>query len=42
MIIPVGRTGGVQKLVRVVKKGGKLETQQVMYVRFVPMVKGND
>ena len=42
MIIPVGRTGGVQKLVRAVKKGGRLKTDDVMYVRFVPMVKGND
>lgn len=40
MIIPVGRTGGVQKLVRAVKKGGRLKTDDVMYVRFVPMVKG--
>jgi protein-L-isoaspartate(D-aspartate) O-methyltransferase len=42
MIIPVGRTGGVQKLVRAVKKGGRLKTDDVMYVRFVPMVKGSD
>jgi len=42
MIIPVGRAGDVQKLVRVVKKGGHLKTENVMYVRFVPMVKGND
>jgi protein-L-isoaspartate(D-aspartate) O-methyltransferase len=42
MIIPVGRTGGVQKLVRAVKKGGIFKTEDVMYVRFVPMVKGND
>jgi protein-L-isoaspartate(D-aspartate) O-methyltransferase len=42
MIIPVGRTGGVQKLVRAVKKEGRLRTEDVMYVRFVPMVKGRD
>jgi protein-L-isoaspartate(D-aspartate) O-methyltransferase len=42
MIIPVGRAGGVQKLVRAVKKGGRFRTQDVMYVRFVPMVKGNE
>jgi protein-L-isoaspartate(D-aspartate) O-methyltransferase len=42
MIIPVGRTGGVQKLVRAVKKGGVFKTEDVMYVRFVPMVKGRD
>jgi protein-L-isoaspartate(D-aspartate) O-methyltransferase len=41
MIIPVGREGGIQKLVRIMKKGGKLETQEVMHVRFVPMVRGD-
>ncbi len=41
MIIPVGREGGVQKLVKVIKKGGKVKTQAVMDVRFVPMVKGD-
>ncbi len=42
MIIPVGRAGGVQKLVRAVKEKDHLKTEDVMYVRFVPMVKGND
>jgi protein-L-isoaspartate(D-aspartate) O-methyltransferase len=42
MIIPVGSTGSVQKLVRLVKKGGRIKAENVMYVRFVPMVKGND
>jgi protein-L-isoaspartate(D-aspartate) O-methyltransferase len=42
MIIPVGRSGGVQKLVRAVKKGGVFKTEDVMYVRFVPMVKGRE
>jgi protein-L-isoaspartate(D-aspartate) O-methyltransferase len=42
MIIPVGRAGTIQKLVRAVKKKGKLETKVVMPVRFVPMVKGSD
>ena len=41
MIIPVGRAGAVQKLVLGVKKGGQLTTQEMMLVRFVPMV-GND
>jgi len=41
MIIPVGGKGGVQKLVKVTKKGGKIKTQAVMGVRFVPMVKGD-
>jgi len=38
MIIPVGRAGVVQKLVRGVKTGGRLKTEAVMLVRFVPMV----
>ena len=42
MIIPVGRKGAVQKLVRAVKKGGRLQTQEVMLVRFVPMVTADD
>lgn len=42
MIIPVGRAGAIQKLVRGIKKEGRLETKQVMHVRFVPMVKGRD
>jgi protein-L-isoaspartate(D-aspartate) O-methyltransferase len=41
MIIPVGDTNAVQKLVRVIKKGGRIETEAVMDVRFVPMVRGN-
>ncbi len=41
MIIPVGRAGAVQKLVSIVKKKGKLETKEVMYVRFVPMLRGD-
>jgi len=39
MIIPVGSTYGVQKLVRGVKKNGKLQTEDLLPVRFVPMVK---
>ncbi len=42
MIIPVGRAGAIQRLVRAVKKKGKLKTKEVMPVRFVPMVKGPD
>ena len=38
MIIPVGRKGAVQRLVRAVKRGGQLKTEEVMRVRFVPMV----
>jgi protein-L-isoaspartate(D-aspartate) O-methyltransferase len=40
MISPVGKAGSVQKLVRVVKKGGRVEQKDVMAVRFVPMVGG--
>jgi len=42
MIVPVGRAGGVQKLVRAVKKGGRLDAHEAMLVRFVPMVMGDD
>ncbi|MCF8084644.1 MAG: protein-L-isoaspartate O-methyltransferase, partial [Deltaproteobacteria bacterium] len=38
MIIPVGRVYGVQKLIKCVKRGGQLNTEEVMMVRFVPMV----
>jgi len=41
MIIPVGPAGAVQKLVRGIKKNGRLETREVMHVRFVPMVKNH-
>ena len=40
MIIPVGKAGSVQKLVRAVKKKGSLVANGVMLVRFVPMVGG--
>ena len=42
IIIPVGRKGAVQKLVRAVKTGKLLKTEDVMLVRFVPMVSGDD
>lgn len=42
MIIPVGRAGAVQRLVRATKMGGQLKKKEVMLVRFVPMVKGHD
>jgi protein-L-isoaspartate(D-aspartate) O-methyltransferase len=41
MIIPVGKEGAVQKLVRAIKKGERLEKKEVMDVRFVPMVRDN-
>ena len=42
MIIPVGPVGGVQKLVKGVKKSGRMEIRDELSVRFVPMVKGKD
>jgi len=42
MIIPVGREGAVQRLMIGIKTKGRLKTQEVMLVRFVPMVQGND
>lgn len=37
MIIPVGREGGAQELVLLVKTAGKIERKNVLPVRFVPM-----
>lgn len=37
MIIPVGPERGIQRLVLLQKKDGKVERRAVMYVRFVPM-----
>ena len=42
MIIPVGGAGAVQELVRGVKVKGKFKRQDVLPVRFVPMVRGKD
>lgn len=39
MIIPVGKEGGVQKLIKVTKKNGRSEIQEERQVKFVPMVK---
>lgn len=41
MIIPVGKEGSIQKLVKATKKGGKIETRKEMDVRFVPMIGGD-
>ncbi len=41
LVLPVGRRGGVQRLIIGIKKGGKLETRDVLPVRFVPMIKGD-
>jgi len=37
LIMPVGEIGGVQVLTLLTKKNGKVEKQQVLGVRFVPM-----
>ncbi|MCP4682676.1 MAG: protein-L-isoaspartate(D-aspartate) O-methyltransferase, partial [Desulfobacterales bacterium] len=39
IIIPVGREGAIQNLVKAVKEKGRLKTKGMMPVRFVPMVK---
>jgi protein-L-isoaspartate(D-aspartate) O-methyltransferase len=40
LIAPVGES--VQKLVKLVRKGDKILTDEITYVRFVPMVKGSN
>ena len=42
MIVPVGRQGTVQKLIKAVKKKGRLVKKVEMPVLFVPMVKGRE
>jgi len=42
LIIPVGKVWAIQKLVRAVKEKGRLKTEAVMHVRFVPMIKGKE
>lgn len=39
IIIPVGPENSTQRLVRGVKQAGRIETESVLDVRFVPMVK---
>lgn len=41
IIIPVGKEGAVQQLVIGVKSGGRIQTEEVKPVRFVPMVRGD-
>jgi protein-L-isoaspartate(D-aspartate) O-methyltransferase len=36
LVIPVGKPGNVQELKLVTKKRGKVETERLIYVRFVP------
>ncbi len=40
MIIPVGKSGDIQRIVRVRKKDGKLVSEELIQVRFVPLVAG--
>lgn len=40
MVIPVGPAGGVQQLLRVVRRGSRFEEERICAVRFVPMVPG--
>lgn len=42
MIIPVGKSDGIQQLVLAVKQDGRLSSRSVMPVRFVPMVGQKD
>lgn len=42
MIIPVGKRGSIQRLVKLTKRDGKIRKQEEMLVRFVPMVKGGE
>ena len=41
LIIPVGKTGGVQQMVLARKRGDRLVSRSVLPVRFVPMVEGS-
>ncbi|MCX8011716.1 MAG: protein-L-isoaspartate(D-aspartate) O-methyltransferase [Desulfobacterota bacterium] len=38
IVIPLGPAGGVQKLIKAIKKNGKLEISEKIDVRFVPML----
>lgn len=40
MVVPVGPEGGVQRIVRVARAGGRLEAEDLLPVRFVPLVDG--
>jgi protein-L-isoaspartate(D-aspartate) O-methyltransferase len=40
MLLPLGPHGGVQHLVRVAKSGDELEEEQLLGVRFVPLLPG--
>jgi len=40
MVLPVGQSDTVQKLIKVVKSNGKLEYSEIRDVRFVPLIEG--
>jgi protein-L-isoaspartate(D-aspartate) O-methyltransferase len=40
MVIPLGPTGGIQHIVRITRKGEEFEREQLLAVRFVPLVPG--
>ncbi|HUX95510.1 MAG TPA: protein-L-isoaspartate(D-aspartate) O-methyltransferase [Bacteroidales bacterium] len=42
LVIPVGASGGLQELKLVTKKRGKVYTEKLIYVRFVPFKRKND
>jgi protein-L-isoaspartate(D-aspartate) O-methyltransferase len=42
LIIPVGERGGVQKLIRLTKSGGKVSQDEVLDVRFVPLTRPDE
>lgn len=42
LVIPVGRPGGTQRLVRIERTGDELQTEHLIGVRFVPLVRRSE
>ncbi|PLX39302.1 MAG: protein-L-isoaspartate O-methyltransferase [Hyphomicrobiales bacterium] len=40
MVLPVGSPGGVQRLLRVIRRGSHFDAEELCLVRFVPMIPG--
>jgi protein-L-isoaspartate(D-aspartate) O-methyltransferase len=40
MILPLGPHGGPQRIVKLTKRGGKLDREDLIWVRFVPLLPG--
>ncbi len=40
MVVPIGPAGGVQTLAKLTKQGGEFKREELMAVRFVPLVAG--